>query len=210
MNQTLLDLAANIPLLPAILRKRAISYYPEFAPFLKKSDRILDVGCGPCYFAESLMQQGHHVVPIDVVYSPFLTHIPRILYDGDSLPFADDAFDWAMIITVLHHTPDPASIIAESARVAKKLIIVEDVIWSEWHKYVTWGLDTLYNMEFSGHPHSNHTEAGWRDMFASLGLRVTAVRRQWTSGLTWQPVSFGPIWSHIYVLERGHGPRFLA
>ncbi|MEM7116621.1 MAG: class I SAM-dependent methyltransferase [Chloroflexota bacterium] len=206
MNRTFLDITASLPLLPTILRRRAASYYPQFAPFLKKTDRILDVGCGPCYFAESLVQHQHQVVPIDVTYSPFLTHIPRILYDGDHMPFENDTFDWALIITVLHHTYDPAAVIAESARVAKKLIIVEDVIWSEWHKYLTWGLDNLYNLEFFTNPHNNRTEAGWREMFGELGLSVIDVKRQWTSGLTWQKTSFGPIWSHIYFLERMNRP----
>ena len=102
---------------------------------------------------------------------------------------------------MLHHTHDPAAVIAESARVAKKLIIVEDVIWNEWHKYLTWGLDTLYNLEFFTNPHNNRTEEGWREIFSELGLRVLDVKRQWSSGLTWQRTSFGPIWSHIYFLE---------
>lgn len=202
MNKTLLDLTAVIPLLPTLLRQRARSYYPQFAPYLAKSDRILDVGCGPGYFTDVLREEQHQVVPLDLEPSPFLTHLPRVVYDGARMPFADGTFDWALIITVLHHAPDPLAVVAETARVARRLIVVEDVVYSNWHKYLTWGIDSFYNLEFAGHPHSNQTEAGWRALFAEAGLGVTAVHRQWSTGLSWQRYSFGPIWSHIYVLER--------
>jgi ubiquinone/menaquinone biosynthesis C-methylase UbiE len=34
-----------------------------------------------------------------------------VLYDGKKMPFKDNVFDAALLITVLHHTPDPESIV---------------------------------------------------------------------------------------------------
>src|SRR5215213_8603621 len=81
---------------------------------------VLDIGSGDGQLASVLMQlrpdlkiQGVDVVPRRK------TLIPISQYDGVTLPFDDRSFDYVTIVDVLHHTPDPAVVLAEASRVAR-------------------------------------------------------------------------------------------
>ncbi len=52
--------------------------------------------------------------------------LPLVLCSGERLPFADSTFDVVLLLTVLHHTTDPVSIVREGARVAKRAVIVQE------------------------------------------------------------------------------------
>lgn len=45
---------------------------------------------------------------------------------GNPLPFADDAFDVVCELGVLHHVADPAAIVSEMARVARRAVFLSD------------------------------------------------------------------------------------
>ena len=62
---------------------------------------------------------------IDVLLRPH-SAIPVQVYDGDRIPFADKSFDWVTIVDVLHHTDDPARVLAECARVARRGVVIKD------------------------------------------------------------------------------------
>ena len=62
---------------------------------------------------------------IDVMLRPH-SAIPVQVYDGDHIPFADQSFDWVTIVDVLHHTDDPARVLAECARVARRGVVIKD------------------------------------------------------------------------------------
>ena len=46
--------------------------------------------------------------------------------DATALPFPDDSFDLVCEIGILHHVPDPASVVREMLRVANKAIFISD------------------------------------------------------------------------------------
>jgi len=117
------------------------------------------------------------------------------------MPFPDRTFDWSLLALVLHRTADPVTVLAEAARVAKRLIVFEGVIKNRWHSQFTGLYDNLVNLEFSGNPHNNKTESEWHSLFGRLGLRVQAKDRIWTNGLFCLPILPGPIWQHVYVLD---------
>ena len=121
---------------------------------------------------EILKERGHSVTPLDVKNLSCCDNIEPILYDGKKIPFKDNKFDVALIITVLHHTPNPAEIIKEAKRVCKRIIIVEDINENKFRKYLTNFLDSLYNLEFIGHPHSNKTDQEWKALFKKLELKI--------------------------------------
>lgn len=95
----------------------------EAAPLAR--GRLLDVGCG------------HR--PYDALFAPYVTeHVgveheavfastdaarhtpgPDVLYDGVTLPFADASFDTVLCVQVLEHTPRPARLLSEIARVLR-------------------------------------------------------------------------------------------
>ena len=45
---------------------------------------------------------------------------------GQALPFADKSFDAVCEFAILHHVPDPAAVVGEMLRVAKKAVILSD------------------------------------------------------------------------------------
>lgn len=88
---------------------------------------VLDLGCGDGQVGLGLMRlrPDLSVTGVDVLRRP-VTHIPVALYDGVTLPFADGSHDYVCIVDVLHHTDDPAAVLAEAARVARHGVVVKD------------------------------------------------------------------------------------
>ncbi|MFP4644071.1 MAG: class I SAM-dependent methyltransferase [Spirochaetales bacterium] len=137
---------------------------------------IADIGAGRGFVTLGLMRRGHEVIPIDVRDGSRVSSVRPVIYDGQTLPFADDRFDVALLLTVLHHTPDPDRVLAEASRIASRLIVIEDIASSALKMRLTWWADSVANLEFRGHPHTNRSDAAWRATFCRLGLRVREAR----------------------------------
>jgi ubiquinone/menaquinone biosynthesis C-methylase UbiE len=141
--------------------------------FLKSSKSIIDIGAGSGGLANYLKYKGFDVIPVDVVDKNLYNNLSPVIYDGKHLPFEDEAFDVSMLITVLHHCHYPEQVFSEAVRVSKrKLIILEDVYSNAIMKHLTWFMDSLVNMEFKGHPHTNKSEAEWETLFRRHNLKV--------------------------------------
>jgi len=167
-NDKLIDLLVSTP--PG--NQRINKILNLIGPCLKKKDKIIDIGSGPCIMAKRLLENGHSLTPVDVKDLSFYKDIEPIIYNGKKLPFKNDSFDVALLIAVLHHTPDPIKIIKEAKRVAKRIIIVEDVYENTFQKLLTFGVDSLINLEFFGHPHSNKNDEEWLKVFKDLNLKL--------------------------------------
>jgi len=155
---------------------RAKDMIKRIRSFLDKKDLILDIGSGTCNVCEILSNKGYKITPLDVENLSFVNNLKPVIYDGNRIPFNDDKFDKALILTVLHHTPKPENILQEAKRVSKQIIIIEDV-YSNWlHKYVTYFFDSLLNLEFIGHPHTNKSDKQWKKTFENLGLKLIDVK----------------------------------
>ncbi len=154
----------------------------QFRDCLRPGDRILDLGSGPGSVCQLLRARGYAVTPVDVQDVALDPRARPRLYDGCRLPFADGAFDVTLLLTVLHHTPEPERVLAEAARVARRVIVIEDVYASPLQKYLTWWADSLLNLEFRGHPHTNRPDAAWRALFASRGWRLGHTRNRRIAG----------------------------
>ncbi len=157
-------------------RARANDLISKIKPFLNKEDHILDIGAGTCNVSEILLGEGYNIVPLDIQDLSFVDDIKPILYDGNKIPFNDNKFDLALIVTVLHHTPHPEKIIREARRVSKRIIIIEDIYTNIFHKYLTYFFDSLVNLEFIGHPHTNKNDKQWRAVFNKFGLKLVEAR----------------------------------
>jgi ubiquinone/menaquinone biosynthesis C-methylase UbiE len=147
----------------------------EIGPYLNPVDRVLDLGAGNCVLCQQLRQRGYDIVPVDLANLSFVDGIMPIVYDGTTLPFDDDSFDVALVITVLHHAQDPDAILAELRRAAQRIIVIEEIYENSLEKYFTYLIDSLFNLEFFSHPRSNRTDDGWRAAFRRLGLVVDSV-----------------------------------
>lgn len=139
---------------------------------LSASDRILDIGAGLCHVSHKLSLRGNHVEPIDIKDMSLFSQLRPRLYSGGRLPFADDEFDTALLVTVLHHTQNPEALLKEASRVASKLIVIEDLVEGTFGKAITNVSDRLINLELVGHPSTNKSDAQWRGIFSSLSLTV--------------------------------------
>jgi SAM-dependent methyltransferase len=155
---------------------RSRLFVSQIECFIDEQSRLLDIGAGFCDIDKLLIDSGHDVMALDV-RDLSLNEIVPAIYDGETIPFPNRSFDVALLLTVLHHTSNPAKVISEAARVAKVLIIIEDIYRSSVSKYVTFGVDSLLNLQFFGHPHNNKMHEEWLDLFASMGLCLVATRR---------------------------------
>ena len=95
--------------------------------------RVLDVGCGPGWFPLELADRAPDAVVIGVDLSyPMIAEAvghaassqekQRVLFAqarGETLPFADGAFDLIVSTLALHHWQDPVAVLEELRRVAQ-------------------------------------------------------------------------------------------
>lgn len=164
--------------LRSALRRRTAEIVADITPALVAGATVVDIGAGGCQIAAELMRLGYTVTPLDVEDTSCIDGVHPVLFDGTVIPFGAKSFDVALLITVLHHTDNPDAILCEAARVARTIVIQEDIYDSAWRKYATYAMDSLVNLEFIGHPHSNRTDKGWRGTFERLGLQLRATRRK--------------------------------
>ena len=92
---------------------------------------LLDVATGTGHVAGAAAARGAHAVGIDI--SEEMLARARRLYDGvefalgdaENLAFEDDAFDAAVAAFLLHHVPSPERVMAELARVARRVAVAQ-------------------------------------------------------------------------------------
>lgn len=145
----------------------------KIAAHMDPKESHLDVGCGNGGLCHSLKAKGYQIQPLDVKNISFFEDVQPLVYDGERFPYEDNSFDTVLIITVLHHTPEPEAILREAQRVArKKIILMEDIYRNPLQKHLTFFMDSLVNFEFDGHPHTNKNDAGWKQTFQEMGLEL--------------------------------------
>lgn len=142
------------------------------AASIDRASRLLEIGSGPGSLLEALREEGRRVDAVDIEESHFDPRLRARMFDGETLPYGADSFDAAILSTTLHHAGDPDRLIAEAARVAPAVIVIEDIYRSEAQRRLTLFADSLTNLQFDGHPHNNRDDAGWRAAFAAAGLDV--------------------------------------
>ena len=114
--------------------------------------------------------------------------IPVTVYDGDRIPFVDKSFDWVTIVDVLHHTDDPARVLAECSRVAKLGVVIKDHLREGFGAFPTLRLmDWVGNR---GHdvrlPYNYLSKAEWDAVFEKIGV----ARATWNQSLDLYPQPF--------------------
>jgi len=147
--------------------------------WVSDTGRHIEIGSGPGSVLGVMRRQNYTIDGLDIRDTSFREDLRPIIYDGDRMPFIDRSYDVALLPTTLHHTPDPEKIIKEATRISKRLIIIEDVYDSAFMEWLTKRFDSLMNLEFFGHPHSNRTDKEWQKIFQRLGLslRYNSVHR---------------------------------
>ncbi len=162
------------------IRWMAASLPPSSGPC---AARLLEIGSGPGSLLEALRGAGHDVVAVDLDDTSYNPVLRPVIVDGAALPFGRDAFEVALLATTLHHATEPGRLIAEAARVAPRVIVIEDIYRSDLQRRLTLFADSLTNLEFAGHPHANRDDAGWREAFAQAGLAVVRAETKPYAGI---------------------------
>ena len=178
------------------LETRAEKIVQLFENQIPHGSRILDLGGGWGFYAEPLKKRGHEHLVLDVV-DPGYQKAPVMLYDGLRIPFPDQCFDVTILITMLHHVPDPGLLLKEVHRVTRqKVIVVEDLYHHAVGRFWTICRDRLLNMEFMAHPHQFRKDIEWQKFFKIFGFEVSSLKSfyTWLSGFR--------ILNGIYILEK--------
>jgi len=117
-----------------------IRYYDDFiAPYLSKSDKVLDFGCGPGTFSIRTAMHCKSVTGVDIsaefvaegnrAFSELgISNAKSIHIVPDELPFDDKTFDAIIMVDVIHHLDKIEKSLDEAFRVVKsggKVIIFE-------------------------------------------------------------------------------------
>lgn len=155
-----------------ILERRTEEVTDIILNFLGKKNKILDIGCGFCTVTQKLSAQGFKVTSLDIKDSSIFPEIIPTIYNGKIIPFPNRSFDTSLLITVLHHTPNPKRILVEAKRISPMIIVMEDIITNPIQKYLTFVMDSILNFEFFNHPHTNKSDKEWRKLFRQVGLRI--------------------------------------
>jgi ubiquinone/menaquinone biosynthesis C-methylase UbiE len=120
--------------LDRVYRYRARWSARRLLPWVRPGERVLDIGAGDCYLDLELERRlSCTVVPVDV-RDTNRTPLALQLYDGRTLPFPDRSFDVALLLFVLHHAADPAALLGEARRTARRIVAVEDATDGWWDR----------------------------------------------------------------------------
>lgn len=147
-------------------------------PYLSTKDTLLDVGCGNCLLANELKEDGYSITGVDVANLSIIDDFQPKVYDGQHLPFENNAFDCALLLTVLHHTDDPVEVLRETSRVAHRILIIEDVYSNIFQQYLTYAMDTLVNFGHSNMTYQNKSIAEWKSVFDLLQLKLLDIKEK--------------------------------
>lgn len=183
----LTDVIRNNKFINTIVKKidlfRAENYVKNIFNFFNTEDNILDIGSGFSSISKKLIDMKFNVKSLDINNSSLYPDIKPVVYDGKNIPFKKNEFDASIFIVVLHHIKEQELVIREAMRVSKKIIITEEVYSNLLEKYLLFFYDSLVNLEFVGHPHTNRTEEQWNCLFKKLKLKIIKKERSRYLGL---------------------------
>jgi len=154
-------------------RRRVEVLKEHLADLIPLGASILDVGCGDGHLAWSIqMVRGDVAIRgLDVLLRG-RTYVAVDLFDGKQLPYRDRSFDVVMAVDVLHHADNPASLLAEMARVSRGVVLIKDHLADAWLAVPRLRLmDRVGNARYGvALPYNYWTERRWREAFAILGF----------------------------------------
>ncbi len=135
---------------------------------------VLDIGSGDGALARLIadLRPDLKISGVDVLVREH-TQIPVQAFDGMTLPLADQSFDAALFVDVLHHASDAQRLLHEAARVSRKCVVIKDHFREGFLANTT-----LRLMDWVGNarhgvalPYNYLNRAEWQTAFASARLK---------------------------------------
>lgn len=123
----------------------------------------LDVATGGGHVARRLREAGIDVVTCDP--SPGMH--PDVVCRAEDLPFAGGSFDVAACRVAAHHFDDVAAAVSEMARVAPRVLVVDNL-------YMGDDVEQAEKLRDPSHVR-NYSEPEWRGFLAEAGLEVEQI-----------------------------------
>jgi SAM-dependent methyltransferase len=123
--------------------------------------KVLDVATGGGHVARRLREQGCTVVTAD----PAPGMRADVLARAEHLPFADGSFDVVTCRIAPHHFEDIRAAIAEMARIAQRLVVIEDNL------FVDEQVEEAERLRDPTHVRC-YSEEEWKEMLTDAGLEV--------------------------------------
>jgi ubiquinone/menaquinone biosynthesis C-methylase UbiE len=146
-----------------------------------KGRSVIDIGCGDGTLTLRYWDRGEPrmIAALDPVVKAMVTcraksqgrPILWIAANGHHLPYANDAFEVAILQAVLHHDSDPEATIREAFRVAREIIVLEPNGYSPILKLME-NLSRYHR----DHEERSYTAACLRTWVKTAGGRVTSGR----------------------------------
>jgi SAM-dependent methyltransferase len=123
--------------------------------------KVLDVATGGGHVARRLQEQGCTVVTADPAPGMRADVVAR----AEHLPFADGSFDVVTCRIAPHHFEDIRAAIAEMARIAQRLVVIEDNL------FVDEQVEKAERLRDPTHVRC-YSEEEWKEMLTDAGLEV--------------------------------------
>jgi len=161
--------------------KKLAKILPEY---LLGATDVLDIGTGDGKLAALLQSQtGAKFVGCETVIQPS-SAIEIRQYDGYSLPFENDSFQYVMLVDMLHHVRDQEQMLQEAKRVAREYVLIKDHYWETRFDRLWLGwIDYIGNVGIGVDlPYKFLREREWDDLFAAVQLSVVQVKKtRWSA-----------------------------
>src|SRR4051794_2185763 len=117
-------------------------------PFPLERRRVLDLGSGPGYFSRALQDAGASIVAVESAAGALPgTGLHVACADAERLPFRAGSFDGVFCSNMLEHTPSPALVFSELARIVRPGGWAW-VSWTNW--YSPWGGHAITPLHYLG------------------------------------------------------------
>jgi len=128
--------------------------------------KVLDVATGGGHVARRLREEGCTVITVD----PAPGMKPDVVASAEELPFADGSFDVVTCRIAAHHFQDIRAAVAEMARIAQRVVVIEDNV------FIDDAVEEAERLRDPTHVRC-YSEDEWKQLLTAAGLEVEQVER---------------------------------
>jgi ubiquinone/menaquinone biosynthesis C-methylase UbiE len=126
--------------------------------------KVLDVATGGGHVARRLREEGCTVITVD----PAPGMKADVVASAEELPFADGSFDVVTCRIAAHHFQDIGAAVAEMARIAQHLVVIEDNV------FVDDAVEEAERLRDPTHVRC-YSQDEWKELLTAAGLEVEQV-----------------------------------